>query len=157
MSDGFRAHDPKYGPKLAQSQAAGLSRLARFAEDRQAERVEAARARLRAELLARRPLSEVVGPVFDELAGLTPPVTHGDASDGSSIDRYTLANQREQFVAERGTDEGAASVKAGSRLLPQKKRGAGRPAVVVGEPWVAEGVSRRTWYRRKKGKEQGKA
>ena len=27
----------------------------------------------------------------------------------------------------------------------------GRPRVIEGEPWVAEGVSRRTWERRKKG------
>ena len=27
----------------------------------------------------------------------------------------------------------------------------GRPRVIEGEPWIAEGVSRRTWERRKKG------
>jgi hypothetical protein len=46
MTDEFKAHDPKHGPKLAASQAAGLSGLAR--------RVEAARDRDRAAEVARR-------------------------------------------------------------------------------------------------------
>ena len=53
---GFKAHDARLGPKLGASVASGLPRLARAAmgEDRQADRVEAARARVRAAELERR-------------------------------------------------------------------------------------------------------
>jgi hypothetical protein len=42
----------------------------------------------------------------------------------------------------------AAAVEAPGAKGPRNK--GGRPRVIEGEPWVAEGVSRRTWERRQK-------
>jgi hypothetical protein len=41
----------------------------------------------------------------------------------------------------------APDVAGGGRSGPR----GGRPRLIEGEPWVAEGISRRTWERRKKG------
>jgi hypothetical protein len=55
--------------------------------------------------------------------------------------------------AEREFVERALAMEAGPvRALPgPQKRGRGRPRVEGVRPWEAEGVSRRTWERRKKG------
>jgi hypothetical protein len=36
-----------------------------------------------------------------------------------------------------------------TKVVTEKQKG-GRPPTVEGKPWEAEGVSRRTWYRKKK-------
>lgn len=58
----------------------------------------------------------------------------------------------EQGVAEPGTDRDGADVKCVGPVSAGKGSGprGGRPRVVEGEPWKAEGVSRRTWERRRK-------
>jgi hypothetical protein len=53
----------------------------------------------------------------------------------------------ERKVAERGTGSGEASVKALGAESTGKR---GRPKVEGDRPWEAEGMSRRTWYRRRK-------
>lgn len=143
---GFRAHDPKYGPKLAQSQASGLSRLARLAEgaDLQAARVEAARARLRAELQAQR---SVTGQARAKAFEASISVALEDVS--SAIDRYTLGNESERAVSERGTNEHHDGVKPALSSSTGKLR-RGRPKVEGVRPWEAAGMSRRTWERRRK-------
>jgi hypothetical protein len=47
-------------------------------------------------------------------------------------------------------DEAAHALWAGGLV---RSEGVGRPREVEGEPWVAAGVSRATWYRRKAGEE----
>lgn len=49
----------------------------------------------------------------------------------------------------------SADVSRGARVKPVKSPGKlkrGRPKIEGARPWEAEGVSRRTWYRRKAGK-----
>jgi hypothetical protein len=104
MADGFKAHGTGLGPKLAASQAAGMTGLQR--------RVEAARARDRAAVVARR------GAVVPE-----------------------------QARDEQGTSGETAGVKPAAAASTGKKRG--RPRVEGLRQWEIEGVSRRTWERRR--------
>ena len=131
---GFGAHDPRMGPKLGQSLAAGPTGLQR--------RLEAAREREREKVAGLRGAGGVL--LQDR---------HLEAIKGADAARDAKAAAVECKLSERswgeaGTKGDAADVK------PAGKRAAHRP-VVVGEPWVAEGVSRRTWYRRRKGEVKG--
>lgn len=65
-------------------------------------------------------------------------VTHSDAL-GAKVSK----SGGERMGAERGTGGGGAAVRRG------------RPRAIEGAPWEAEGVSRRTWERRRKGAADG--
>jgi hypothetical protein len=84
-------------------------------------RVEAARARERARELARRGQA-------------------GESALGG-------CNLPERSGGEQGTGVLSAAVKGGVGLSPEKKRG--RPRIEGLRPWEFEGVSRRTWERRR--------
>lgn len=131
MSD-FKAHDPKAGPKLGQSQAAGPTGLER--------RIEAARAAQRAAVEAWR-----------EARGTSAAGGEAVMGDSSAPSVPTVLSPMsktlpEQSGAERRTNNDVFVVKPVSRRRP---RGGGRPKV-VGEPWLQEGLSRTEWYRRRK-------
>ena len=123
---GFGAHDVRHGPKLGQSLASGPTGLQR--------RLELARERER-----------------EKVAGLR---GVGAARDAKAAVVECKLPERKEAEAGPGPDLGGTKP-ASRQLKPAEgKRAAHRP-VVVGEPWVAEGVSRRTWYRRRKGEVKG--
>lgn len=136
MAD-FKAHDARLGPKLGASLASGLTGLAR--------RVELARERERAAVLARRATVEASN-------GLTP---------GEVLlmqDRHLEAIKAADAArsgGESGTGASGAEVKREGRVSPGRKSGprGGRPRVHDGEPWKAAGVSRAQWYRDRKREE----
>jgi hypothetical protein len=84
---------------------------------------------------------------------------HGPEHGGRLEDQIALgdSNWARRFVTVR---EQAAAPKAErierARVAVSKvggvvgKRGRGRPRVIEGEPWAADGVSRKTWERRRK-------
>lgn len=101
-------------------------------EDRQAARVEAARARERAEVEARRAVVRAF-------------------NDWRPSDRSSFSSE-ERGGAEQGTGANAVGVKEELRVSTGKKSGPkrGRPKKEGVRPWEAAGVSRRTWERRRK-------
>lgn len=130
MADGFKAHGSGLGPKLAASQAAGMTGLQR--------RVEAARARDRAAVVARR--GAVVAEqgrdeqgTSGETAGVKPPA----AVSPEYLRGYAAARGEDGPPVEQPKIKGALA----------KKRG--RPRVEGLRQWEIEGVSRRTWERRR--------
>ena len=138
IRDGFKAHDARHGPKLGQALASGVSGLARrFGADEWGERVEAARAKVRAEIEARRPSA---APAADIEAGAR-----------EFVDSV-LPNAAPAVRAEVAGKVGRRMAK----VVGVRKSGpkGGRPKEIEGEPWAAAGVSRRTWERRRK-KEAG--
>ena len=150
MADDFKAHSPIGGPKLAASQAAGMPGLAR--------RVERARALAREAELKRR---ERAGGGLARLGGEAAGADRG-GTDENPLDRSagrpapavgedSTGGVGAEGGGEQGTRGDGAAVKMGEALSPAKSgRKGGRPRKVEGEPWVAEGVSRRTWERRRK-------
>lgn len=134
MAD-FKAHGEKQGPKLGQMQAAGLTGIAR-------------RAGAEALLLTEDGVKRVP---FPPEAQASPPADGlgGDVESGEAAG-----------AGLRGTDEGASDREAG-RPAPatgdDSMKKAGRPKTLIDEPWKAEGISRRTWERRRaKDDEKGK-
>lgn len=85
---------------------------------------------------------------LDRSAGRPAPAV-GDGSIGGVRQEAGFVSERSG--AEQGTKKDKRGVKRTSRPSPAKSgpKG-GRPRKIVGEPWVAEGVTRRTWERRRK-------
>lgn len=145
MSDGFKAHDARLGPKLGQAQASGLSGLAR--------RVEAARGRVRAEELQRRAAGAAGADqgeptrTPDRSAGRPAPAGSQDSTD----DVVAKEVKPERTGGGRGTELDGAIVKASPAASTGKSgRKVGRPKFEGVRPWVAAGVSRAEWYRRRR-------
>ena len=146
IGDGFKAHDVRHGPKLGQSLASGVSGLARrFGGGGQDERVEAARARVRAEIEARRSPAAKVATVVERVVA-----ERGTGGEVGGIE----AGARE-FV-DSVLPDAAPAVKAevAGKVARKMARATGtklgRPKVEGVRPWAAAGVSRRTWERRRK-------
>lgn len=139
---GFKAHGAGLGPKLGAGLASGPTGLQR--------RIELARARERAARRREEPPTEAE---IERSQGLLGAILGGGAGAAAAKGRTTSSeidlSCREQSGAERGTKGEGAAVKA---VLPVStgKRAAHRPREIEGEPWVALGVSRRTWERRRK-------
>jgi hypothetical protein len=174
---GFKGHDAKGGPKLGAGVAAGPTGLQRRVEEARARDREAELARReiaqQGQLVGR-----VLGPdaerefVRRAEAELTPAasgpryVLEGRGKNGApdlvtgpfyedGPDAADAPNSKsiteERAGGEQGTGGGGGGVKRASLQSTGKKSGpkGGRPRAYEGEPWVAEGVSRRTWERRR--------
>ena len=121
MADQFKAHDPGKGARLGQVQALGRPGIGRMID------------RLEGTVL-----SHGVPPVRTAslAAGAARGARPGAADGGPGISRA------------RGT---AIPAPAEGSVVDKVAEGKGGRPKRVGEPWVAAGVSRATWFRRKKG------